>query len=83
MTQKHFRLQHSESVVVQAASQIYAAYIASGRVSEGEEAKWMKRSIKEAVLIAQATDDTIISDDEIDSSEEGSGGISVGRIRWE
>ena len=42
MSKKHFKLQHSESVVVQAAAQIYAAYISSGRVEDGEEVKWMK-----------------------------------------
>ncbi|MDA9857926.1 hypothetical protein N9D23_07380 [Rubripirellula sp.] len=82
MAKKHFKLQYSESVIVQAAAQIYAAYIASGRVTEGDEAKWMKRSIKEAVMIGQATDETIISDSEIDSTEaEDSGAITVGRIR--
>ena len=69
MAKKYLKLQHSESVVAQAASQIYAAYIISGRVSEGEEAQWMKRSIKEAAMIAQASDEAIISDDEVDSSE--------------
>ena len=78
---KHFKLQHSESVVVQAAAQIYAAYIVNGRVVEGQEGQWMQRSIKEAVMITQATDDTIISDEEIDANErEATGGISVGRI---
>ncbi|MEM0926400.1 MAG: hypothetical protein AAGJ83_10220, partial [Planctomycetota bacterium] len=62
--------------------QIYAAYIASGRVIEGEEAQWMKRSIKEAVMIGQATDDAIISDHEIDASEgQDSGAITMGRVR--
>ena len=78
---KHFKLQHSESVVVQAASQIYAAYIASGRVADGEEGAWMRRSIKEAVMIAQATDDAVISDEEIEASErQDLGGISIGRV---
>lgn len=82
MTKKHISLQHSESVIVQAAAQIYAAYIASGRVNEGEEAQWMKRSIKEAVMIGQATDDAIISDDEIDASDgQDSGAITMGRVR--
>ena len=84
MAKKHFKLQHSESVIVQAAAQIYAAYITSGRVTDGDEAIWMQRSIKEAVMIGEATDNTIISDDEIDSSErQDSGAISVGRIRKE
>ncbi|MEE2938592.1 MAG: hypothetical protein VYA84_21615 [Planctomycetota bacterium] len=82
MAKKYFKLQHSESVIVQAAAQIYAAYITSGRVPDGDEAKWMKRSIKEAVMIGQATDEAIISDSEIDSAEaEESGRITVGRIR--
>ncbi len=42
MTKKHFKLQHSESVVVQAAAQIYAAYISAGRVPEGEQTQWME-----------------------------------------
>lgn len=65
----HLKLQHSESVVVQAAAQIYAAYIAAGRVPEGEEAQWMKRSIREAIQIANATDASVISDEEIHSLE--------------
>lgn len=82
MAKRHLKLQHSESVVVQAAAQIYAAYISTGRVVEGEEAQWMKRSIKEAVMIAAATDDTVISDGEVESTEVGNlGDISVGRIR--
>jgi len=65
----HMKLQHSESVVVQAAAQIYAAYISAGRVPEGEEAQWMKRSIREAIRIADATDAAVISDEEIDTLE--------------
>ncbi|MBC8870408.1 MAG: hypothetical protein H8E44_13380 [Planctomycetes bacterium] len=65
----HMKLQHSESVVVQAAAQIYAAYISAGRVPEGEEAQWMKRSIREAIQIAHATDAAVISDEEIDTLE--------------
>ena len=81
MSKKHFKLQHSESVVVHAASQIYAAYISSGRVEDGEVAKWMRRSIREAILIAQATDDAVVSDDEIDTMEnQGLSEITIGRL---
>lgn len=65
----HLKLQHSESVVVQAAAQIYAAYIAAGRVPEGDEASWMERSIREAIRIARATDAVVISDEEIETLE--------------
>ena len=65
----HLRLQHSESVVVQAAAQIYAAYIAAGRVADGQEASWMERSIREAIRIAKAADAAIVSDEEINTLE--------------
>jgi hypothetical protein len=82
MTKQHLKLQRSESVVIQAAAQIYAAYIASGRVVEGQEPQWMQRSIQEAMMIAVATDDAVISDEEIDASErQDRGGITAGRIR--
>jgi hypothetical protein len=65
----HLKLQHSESVVVQAAAGIYSAYIIAGRVPEGEEAAWMERSIREAIRIAKASDAAIVSDEEIDTLE--------------
>ena len=65
---KHLKLQSSESVVVSAAAQIYAAYVSAGKVTEGSEDQWMTRSIKEAIKIALATDDAIISDDEVEST---------------
>ena len=65
---KHLKLQHSESVVLNAAAQIYSAYITAGKVGEGEEDQWMSRSIKEAIRLAVATDDAIVSDDEIEST---------------
>ena len=82
MTKKHMRLQPSESVVVAASAQIYAAYIAAGRVNSGEEEQWMQRSIREALKIARAVDDAVISDDELESSDtQDTGQISVGRQR--
>ena len=65
----HLKLQHSESIVVQAAAQIYSAYIAAGRVGDGEEARWMERSIREAIRIAKAPDAAVISDEEIHTLE--------------
>lgn len=65
----HLKLQHSESIVVAAAAQIYAAYIAAGRVADGEESRWMERSIREAIRIARTTDAAVISDEEIHTLE--------------
>ena len=42
-------LHPSESVVIRAAAQIYAAYITTGRVKEGSEKEWMQRSLDEAL----------------------------------
>jgi hypothetical protein len=65
----HLKLQHSESVVVQAAAQIYAAYIIAGRVADGDESPWLERSIRDAIRLARATDAAVISDEEIDTLE--------------
>lgn len=59
-------LRPSESAVFQSASIIYAAYITSGKVNEGEENRWMEKALREAVKLAQASDDVIISDGEFD-----------------
>jgi len=65
----HLRLQHSEGIVVHAASRIYAAYIAAGQVTNGNEDQWIGRSIEEALRLAVQTDDRIESDDEIQSGK--------------
>ncbi len=65
---KHLKLQNSESVVLNAAAQIYSAYITTGKVVAGEEDKWMIQSIQEAIRLAVATDDAIISDDEVEAT---------------
>lgn len=59
-------LQPSESVVFQVAGEIYSAYIATGKVTIGEEKKWMERSLRESVQLAQLTDAQIRSDTEMD-----------------
>ncbi len=81
MAKSHLKLQHSESVVLQAAAQIYSAYIIAGRVPDGEEAKWMERSIRDAIRIANATDAAVISDEEINTLEgqEAMGGVRTDR----
>ena len=67
---------------MQAAAQIYAAYISTGKVSDGDEERWMQRSVREALVLARATDDAVISESEIDSSEgQNLGNISMGRVR--
>ena len=66
MDKTYLTLQGTEQALVNAASTIYAGYIQSGRVSEGEEANWMKRSVKEALAIARAIEDLTIAEGEMD-----------------
>jgi hypothetical protein len=59
-------LQSSEGLVYAAASRIYSAYVQLGKVSEGQQQDWMRRSLREAVELAQMTDQTVKSDAELD-----------------
>lgn len=65
MGKPYIALQPSEGIIVQAAATIYAGYLAAGRVNEGSEADWLSRSIKDAIRLAQATDDNVQSDAEV------------------
>jgi hypothetical protein len=66
MAKTYLDLQRSEGIIVQAAAQIYSGYVAAGRVTDEEAPEFLKRSIREAIQIAVATDDAVISDEEID-----------------
>jgi hypothetical protein len=65
MSKPTLSLQVSEAVVLQAAANIYAAYINTSRVTPGQEKVWIERSIQEAILIAKLTDERIHSDHEM------------------
>ena len=65
MSKSYLTLQPSEGIVLQAAAQIYAAYIQSGQVASGQEADWMTRSIKEGLQLAKTIDSVVVSDDEM------------------
>jgi hypothetical protein len=57
MMSKHYlNLPPGEAAILRAAAQIYAAYIISGQVREGEEKHWMKRALKEAMSFAKTID---------------------------
>jgi len=67
MERTNLNLQPSEQAVVAAASRIYAGYIVSGQVGEGQEEGWMARAVREALWISRKVDDTVLADDEIRS----------------
>lgn len=65
MSKPKLTLQPSEAILAQAAAQIYAAYISSGRVTEGHEKDWMDRSLREAYRLIRLADEAVQSDDEL------------------
>lgn len=71
MQKTHLKLRSSESTVIGAAAQIYAAYIISGKVNSENEAKYREHALNEAIALAIAADDRIISDGEVESSGKG------------
>ena len=70
MTKPTLTLQPSKGVVTQAAAQVYAAYIANGRVKDEDTDDWMKRAIREVYSIARAVDSSFCSDNEMPSEEQ-------------
>ncbi len=64
MSQQFLKLQPSELAVAQSAATIFAAYIATGKVSETHQSDWMDRAVREAIEIAYRTDRFVRSDDE-------------------
>ena len=60
-------LQPSEQAILAAASRLYAAYVVSGQVAEGQEDGWRARSVREAICLAREVDERVVADDEIRS----------------
>jgi hypothetical protein len=66
MAKAHLKLQQTEGYVIQAAAQIYAAQLASGRVDEGQEAECMENAIRDAIRIAKTVDAAIVAEGEME-----------------
>ncbi len=65
MTKTYLTLKPSEQVVASVAGRIFAAYIAAGMVSAGNESEWLQRSLREAIELAKMTDEAITSEGEM------------------
>lgn len=61
----YIALQPSEAVLVQAAAQIFAAYIASGQCTPDKEDEYMKKSLRHAIRLAMTTDELVQADKEV------------------
>jgi hypothetical protein len=64
--QRYFSLKPSERAVFEAASRIYAAYVASGAKNPENQRELMRLSIQEAIQIGTVVEDAVQSDDELD-----------------
>ncbi|MHC4423047.1 MAG: hypothetical protein ACYSWR_00035 [Planctomycetota bacterium] len=64
----YFSLQPSEMAVFKCASQIFAAYICSGKVSEENKNEYYKIAIQDAIRIGAIVEKNILSDDELSAS---------------
>jgi hypothetical protein len=65
-TKPDVTLQPSKRVVVNAAAQIFSAYIAAGHAQkESDSEKWIKRALSEAVTIARTVQTAVLSDAEL------------------
>jgi threonine/homoserine efflux transporter RhtA len=62
---QYLNLDPIEATIASAATQIYAAYISAGRVTEGSESLWMTRAVEEAVEIANLTDERVLAKGEM------------------
>jgi hypothetical protein len=58
------QLASTEAAVLAAASRLYAAYITSGQASATNEKEFMKKSIKQALLMATTIDDSVKAEGE-------------------
>jgi hypothetical protein len=63
--QHYFSLQPSETAVFKCASQIFAAYISSGKVTEENKNDYYKLAIRDAIRIAAIVERNVQSDNEL------------------
>lgn len=63
--QRYFSLQPSEMALLAGASQIFAAYISAGKVTEENKNDYYKIAIKDAIRIGRIVEKNVESDDEL------------------
>jgi len=63
----YFSLQPSEMAIFQSAANIYASFIAAGKVTGENEVEMMKKAISASIAIAKHVEKVIQSDDEMEA----------------
>jgi hypothetical protein len=65
MAKTYIQLQQSEGFMIQAATQIFAAHIVAGTMTEENKDALMKQAIRDAIRISVAVDEAIVADSEV------------------
>ena len=65
MSKTYLALKPSEHTVTLAAAQIYAVYLATGKVLEGDEQEWRGRAVAEAIHLAKSVSEVVVSETEM------------------
>ena len=60
----YLSLQPSETAVLHVASRVFAAYVATGRVTDDNEPEMVNRAVRAALRLALVTEKLVQSDDE-------------------
>ena len=63
MAEPEITMEPSKGVISAMAARIYSAYVVRGDVQEGEEDRYMKRSIRAAVRIAKTVERSVETED--------------------
>ena len=66
VSKPYVTLKPTEQSILTASATIYAGYVSAGRVPEGTEKECLRRSLKEAIALAQLTDESVMADGEFD-----------------
>ncbi len=61
----HATLQPSETAIFQAAANIFASYVTSGKVTDANENEMILKAIKTSITICSIVDKNVRSDEEI------------------
>ena len=66
MNKPYMNLQPTEVALLDAASRIYSARLASGKVPDGGEDAALQTSMNESIRLARLIDETVMADKELD-----------------
>ena len=66
MNKPYMSLQPTEVALLDSASRIYSARLASGQVADGCESDPLKAAVAESLLLARLIDEAVMADKELD-----------------